>query len=116
MENIKELIKDYAEDITGAHKNTFNYRVEQVGENNYGLYIINSFADIEYSFSDVQEDEDGYSAIVDMVYCKINESFSANSDTDYYVDGLNRYIENCEIVADILDSIDVYRDGTRTYF
>lgn len=116
MESIKELIKDYAEGITGAHNNTFNYRVEQVGENNYGLYIINSFADIEYSFSDVQEDEDGYSAIVRMVYCKINEGFYADDETQYYVDALNRYIDECKIVADILDSIDVYADDTRTYF
>lgn len=116
MIGIKEAIKDYVEGTTHAERNTFNYRVEQVNDDTYGVYIINSFADIEYMFYGVQRDADGYSAEVELVYCKILQGFYADSNTDYYVDALNRYIEDCKTVANILDSIEVYGDGTRTYF
>lgn len=115
MSIISAAIKDYMEDITyQSHSEfTYNYRVEQVGENDYEVYIINSFADIIYSFSDVREemdDESGYySAIVNLVSCKITP-FEVDGDTDYYVDKLNKYIERCELVSNILDEVEVYLD------
>jgi len=115
MSVISAAIKDYMEGITyQSHSEfTYNYRVEQVGENDYEVYIINSFADIIYVFSDVREemdDESGYySAIVNLVSCKIIP-FEVDGDTDYYVDKLNKYIERCELVSNILDKVDVYLD------
>lgn len=123
MDNVKTAIKEYMEDITyQSHSHfTYNYRVEQVTENEYEIYIINSFAEIIYAFTDVREEdyeleEHNYSAIIDFVSCKITP-YEADSDTSYYLDGLNRYIEDCELVARVLDSVDVYYDkNRRTYF
>lgn len=117
MADIKEMIKNYMEEkmYQSNSEYTYNFRVEQVDDYTYGVYIINSFADIEYSFSDVQEDEDGYSAIIDFVYCKIN-GFTVTSETDYYVDKLDKYMKSCEIVYEMLNSVDTYFDDHRTYF
>lgn len=117
MADIKEMIKNYMEEkmYQSNSEYTYNFRVEQVDDYTYGVYIINSFADIEYSFSDVQEDEDGYSAIIDFVYCKIN-GFTVTSETDYYVDKLDKYMKSCEIVYEMLNSVDTYFDDRRTYF
>lgn len=114
--DIKDLIKGYMEDTTyqGSSEFTYNYRVEQVSDTDYEVYIVNSFADIIYSFSDVMQDEDGYSAIVRFVSCKIN-GFEVG-DVNGYLDNLEKYIERCEIVAGILDSVDTWLDDTRTYF
>lgn len=122
MSIISTTILDYIEDITYQPYSefTYNYRVEQVGENDYEVYIVNSFADIIYAFSDVKEEmgeEAGYySAVVNLVSCKIIP-FEVDGDTDYYLDKLNRYIERCELVSHILDSVDVYLDPEeRTIF
>lgn len=123
MEDVKTAINDFMEELTYKPYNnfTYNYRVEQVADNEYEVYIVNSFATIIYSFADVREEdyeleEHNYSAIVDFISCKITP-FEADSDTLYYLDGLNRYIEDCELVSKILDSVDVYLDREkRTYF
>lgn len=129
MPDIAELIKSYMEDTTyQSHSEyTYNYRVEQVGENDYEVYIVNSFAEIVYSFIDVQDASDDfepeeneeygpyYSAIIKLKSCVIH-GFEANGETDYYLDKLNHYIECCELVADILDDVDTYIDDRRTYF
>ena len=124
MADIKTVIKDYMEQITYQpdHNYTYNHRVEEV-PGGYEVYIINSFAEIIYSFEDVREegydDEEGkmeYSAVVDFVSCKITP-YEANYDTQYYVDQLSGYIENCELVKRILDSVDDWSDPERrTYF
>jgi hypothetical protein len=122
MATIKEAIKDFIEERTYQPSNefTYNFRVEE-SNGGYEAIIINSFAEIIYAFSDVRDEvyddgEDGYSAIVDFVSCKITP-FEADADTQYYVDKLNKYIERCEIVSNILDKIDVYSDPEeRTYF
>jgi len=123
MSNIQEMIKEYIEGITyQSHSEfTYNYRVEQVGDNDYEVYIINSFAEIIYIFKDVVEeayegDDVGYSAYVDFLSCKI-VPFEADIDTKYYLDKLNKYIERCGLVSRILDSVDVPADPLeRTYF
>ena len=121
--SIEEAIKEYIETLTyqPVSEFTYNYRVEDIGNNCYEVYIVNSFADIVYTFEDVRPEEyedgdSGYSAIVDFAYCKI-APFEADSNTEYFVDKLNKYIERCEIVSRILDSVDIPADPEeRTYF
>lgn len=129
MADIKEIIKTYVEDKTYVSHSefTYNYRVEQVGDNDYEVYIVNSFATLVYSFNDVQDNSDEfdpeeiekygrqYSAIVGFESCVIDQ-FVADSVTEYYLDKLNIYIERCELVAQIMHNIDTYTDDRRTYF
>ena len=122
MDNIRKAIQDYFEERTysGSSEFTYNYRVEEVSEG-YEVYIVNSFATIIYSITDVIEEEyEGgemdYSGIVDFISCEITP-FTADTNTEYPLDQLRKYIKRCELVANILDSIDVYYDpNTRTYF
>lgn len=123
MASISEVIKSRVEDISyqSHSKFTYNYRVEEEEPGVYFVYIINSFADIVYIFRDVREeevDEDGtvlYSALIDFYSCKITP-FEASIDTDYYADRLSSYIEQCELVYDILNSIEVPADPTERIY
>ena len=122
MSNIKEAIKDYFEARTYSSSSefTYNYRVEEVS-GGYEVYIVNSFATIIYFITDILEEEyEGseidYSGIVDFISCEITP-FTADTNTEYYVDQLRKYIKRCELVANILNSIDVYDDpNERIYF
>lgn len=130
MANVKDIIKEFVEERTYQSRSnfTFNYRVEQVGDNDYEVYIINSYAEVIYLFADVTDDTDQYtdprdaeyapfySAKVSLVSCKIY-GFEADEETSYYLDGLRRYMEQCEMVEYILDSIPTYFDPeVRTNF
>lgn len=115
MQTIETLIQEYMENqmYQSNSEYTYNFRVSAFDNNTYAVDIINSFAEIEYLFSDVQQDEDGYSAIIEFGYCKIN-GFTANNE--YYADQLDRYINRCELVYNMLSSVDTYFDDRRTYF
>lgn len=119
MPDVTELIKEYMEDQTYQPLSYFDfeYEVRQVNGSDYEVYITDDIAEIIYIFKDVKyEDEDsGYSAYIDFISCKI-ESFEADIN-DYYVTKLTKYIEKCDLVCKILDSIDVfYNPEDRTYF
>lgn len=119
MDNIAEIIRtNLVERINLRSDSPISCRVESVGGNDYEALFVCSGVTLIYDILDVQDSDDleepAYSGIVKLQSC-VTE-FSADHDTNYYLDAFNRYQDLCNDVAKIMDMIDTYFDDSLTYF